>query len=371
MDRASAKPSCILVVDDDARNRALLRAHLQDHHEVVEAVDGRSAIALVEQRPVDLVLLDVMMPGMSGFDVCREIKRRAGESFLPVLLLTALSEQEDRNEGLGAGADDFLTKPVNRRELLLRVEAFLRTRTQDALIRRQVQDLAHLAALKDDLISLVVHDLRNPLAALLVLLRSIRSEITDPELRRDLEAALSAAERVGAMVEDLLEVRLVEEGRVPAHREPHSAAEIARGAIGTLESLAAERDISVMLSVEGDPVERFDPRLVRRAVENLLANAIRYSNAGGRVEVAVRRAGGWLEIEVADRGPGVSDAVRGALFEKFGTAAAARNQRRGYGLGLYLVRLVAEVHGGTASVHDREGGGAAFRMRMGESPIAV
>jgi signal transduction histidine kinase len=355
----------ILVVDDDERNRLLVRAAL-GRYDVVEAADGAAALEADERTGIDLVVLDVMMPAMSGFDVCRELRRRhEGRPFLPILLLTALNEQGERNEGLRAGADDFLSKPVDRVELALRVEAFLRTRRQDVLIRRQLDELNHLAALKDDLVSLVAHDLRSPLTAVLSILHVVREEAADSAVKDDLDAAVAAAERVRQTAEDLLEVRLLEEDRLRASRTVTSLAALAGEAARALHGAARARRITVR--VEGDATAAVDVKLLRRALENLLANAIRYGPEGEPVEVAIRRDGGAVEIDVADRGPGVPSVARGALFEKFGGVGTRRaDARRGYGLGLYLVRLVADAHGGATAVLDREGGGAVFRLRLAE-----
>src|SRR5438067_9038420 len=161
------RKGCILVVDDEARNRALMRGFLSSQWEVIEAADGVTALEMLRRTPVDLVLLDVMMPEQDGFETCRLIKSEPRDPFLPVILVTALGEQEDRNRGLEAGADDFLHKPIDRRELLLRVRSFLRLREQDRVIRAQVEELQRLQSLKDDMVSLLVHDLRNPLAGVL------------------------------------------------------------------------------------------------------------------------------------------------------------------------------------------------------------
>src|SRR5205807_2486586 len=191
----SAKDSAsILVVDDEDHNRALLRAMLGGQHRVLEAANGPAALEVLVAEQVDLVLLDVMMPGMSGYDVCEKIKQRTGEAFLPVLLVTALSEQEQKNLGLQAGADDFLTKPVDRRELLLRVRAFLRLRSQDTLIRLQLKQLAQLQNTKDEMLSLMVHDLRSPLAGIVSHLGLIIEDAPEGHLREDAQAALRSAD---------------------------------------------------------------------------------------------------------------------------------------------------------------------------------
>jgi DNA-binding response OmpR family regulator len=193
------------VVDDDARNRAVVHGMLGRLYDVVEAGNAEQALEEVRAGGVDLVLLDVMMPVVSGYELCPQLKAVRGD-FLPVLMLTALSDQEDRNRGLEAGADDFLSKPVNRRELTLRVATFLRIRAQERVIGQQLAALRELGALKDDLISLIVHDLRNPLAGILGFLEVLRAEVADAS-RDDVEAAMKVARRLSETLNDMLQVR--------------------------------------------------------------------------------------------------------------------------------------------------------------------
>src|SRR5215470_8727684 len=167
----------VLVVDDEPMNRSVIRGTLAGFCKVIEAGSGDEALQKLKERRVDLVLLDVMMPKMNGYDVCRRVKNEARD-YLPVILVTALGEQEDRNRGLEAGADDFLTKPVDRRELLLRTRAFLRLREQDTIIRRQLEQMHQLQSAKDDLVSLLVHDLRSPLAGIVAHLQLLQEELT-------------------------------------------------------------------------------------------------------------------------------------------------------------------------------------------------
>jgi signal transduction histidine kinase len=360
---AQARPT-ILVVDDDARNRELLRAYLQGDGRILEAESGPEALKLLAGEAIDLVLVDVMMPGMSGYELCREVKKKtSGEILLPILMLTALTAQESRNAGLEAGADDFLQKPVNRHELGLRVAAFLKLREQDRLIRRQVEELRQLDALKDDLVSLMVHDLRNPLASVLAQLEMLRREIPDAELREEAASAHAAAARLREIVDDILQVRLLEEGKLNLSLQSCPISDIVREAVAGVEPVAVQRGVSVALALNGGPPLPVDRKLVRRAVENILANAIKYSPRRASVEVRTRAAEGGIEVAVADRGPGIPDALKSKLFEKFGSVEMARGEaRRGYGLGLYLVRLVASAHGGRAVAQNREGGGSVFGL---------
>jgi signal transduction histidine kinase len=361
----------IAVVDDEPRNRAVISAFLESEYEIAEAGSGPAALELVERRPVDLVLLDVMMPGLSGFDVCRAIKRRAGEQFLPVVLVTALADQQDRNEGLAAGADEFLTKPVDRLELRLRVRGLLRMRRQEATIRRQLEELERLQAMKDDLVSLVVHDVRNPLAGVVGYLDLLREGLDRPEdarRRADAERALSAAQQLREMLEDVLRIRLVEEGEIPLQPVAARLGDIVREAIASVEGAARRRDVPIEADIAETAPRLLDRRLVRRAVENLISNALKYARSGTPVTVLVHEREGLAEVAVADRGPGVPDALKPALFRKFGSIEAALgHERRGIGLGLHLVGLVAAAHGGSATVSDREGGGAVFRLVLREA----
>jgi signal transduction histidine kinase len=311
------------------------------------------------------VLLDVMMPEMNGFDACREIKRRPEGLFLPVVLLTALGEQDDRNAGLEAGADDFLSKPFDRRELMLRVRTLITVRRQQRLIVEQFEALRNLDALKDDLVSLIVHDLRNPLSSIVALLGVLREEARSPDTIEDMDGAIESAGRMSEILEDLLHVRMLEDGKVPVHRELHPVRDVIREALETLTGAARERGVRLVGGGDQGAAALLDRKLVSRALWNLIANAVRYSPRGEAVEVEVRSGAGGVEIDVADRGPGIPEPVRRNLFDKFNsTEQRARGPRQGFGLGLYLVRLVATAHDGTADALPREGGGTIFRLRL-------
>jgi len=352
--------AAILVVDDEDHNRALLRAMLGGQHRVLEAANGPAALELLGAEQVDLVLLDVMMPGMSGYDVCQKIKQRVG-----VLLGTALSEQEQKNLGLQAGADDFLTKPVDRRELLLRVRAFLKLRAQDALIRQQLKQLAQLQNTKDEMLSLMVHDLRSPLAGIISHLGLILEDAPEGRLREDAQAALRGADTMRDSLEEALQIRLLEEGHLPIARAPVDLKALVRDAAATLEPTARRKRIQLSTTMDGEAVASVDGKLVRRAIENLLGNALKYTPAGKDVSVAVRHRDGTVEIEVSDRGPGIPAELKAAMFEKYGSVEAKKGgPRKGFGLGLYMVKLVADGHGGVAHVLDRDGGGAVFSIRL-------
>lgn len=356
----------ILIVDDDRANRALLRAFLGEEYELVEAPDGLAALEAFRRERVDLVLLDVLMPGLGGYEVCKQIKAETRE-FLPVILLTGLSDQSDRNAGLEAGADDFLGKPFNRRELLLRVSAFLRLRQQELQIIDQLRELTQLQALKDELFGLIVHDVRNPLTGVIGFTDLLRQALVkrDDPLARHATKALEAARRVEELLGSVLEVQLLEAGEMPVRRDAVRLSTLVQAAIEALSGVARATDVTVSFTPTDDPEVSVDPHLVRRSVENLLANAIKYSPSRAVVDVTLRQSQEEVEVLVSDQGPGVPDQLKGVIFQKFGSVEAHTGRaRRGHGLGLHLVKLVAAAHGGAVVARDGERGGTTFVMRL-------
>ncbi len=357
--------ACVLIVDDEERNRALLRMMLRDQYRTLESESGAAALELLQREHVDLVLLDVMMPGMTGYEVCKRMKEMQPQSFLPVLLITALSDQEQKNLGLQAGADDFLGKPVDRRELLLRVRSFLKLRAQDMLIRLQLKKLTELQAAKDEMLSLMVHDLRSPLSGIIAHLSMLIEELPEGESRDDARAALRGADAMQKSLEEALQIRLLEEGQLPITRSSVDLGRLLDEAVATLTAVARWKGVEVSTAVEGQAKASLDGKLVRRAIENLLGNALKYTPGGKDVSIIVRHLPDAVEVDVADRGPGIPAELKAGMFEKFGSVEAKKGgPRKGFGPGIYLVKLVAEGHAGGAQVLDREGGGAVFRVRL-------
>ena len=353
---SESKP-LVLVVDDDESIRRLVRLALSQRFRVLEAESGVEALTLVEQNDVEVVVIDVMMPGMTGLQACPQLKAKA-RGPLPVLILTALDDQANRNAGLEAGADDYLTKPIDRRELVLRVQNFVRLRRQEQLIRQQLESLSQLQALKDDLTALLVHDLRNPLTAVKSAFQLMEPQIVEAD--RDIFLlGKNALNRVMEGVSDLLKVRMLEKGQLQLERSPTDLEDLANSVVTTLRTAALDGNIDVRVQATGDVTGSVDAKLLRRALENLLINAFRHTRE--RVDVEVTGTETQLTLSVCDRGAGVPDFLKGELFDMFGSLALQKaGGRRGHGLGLYLVKLVAQAHCGGVVVTDRPGGGAAF-----------
>lgn len=361
----------LLVVDDDPRNRKLLEEYLGAAGYAVRAAeDGRSALEAVRQRVPHIVFLDVMMPDISGFDVCRALKSDPATRLAQVVLVTALDGTPHRVEGLDGGADDYIAKPVRREEFLAKVRSLLRARKLTADLERAREDLAarnrkleELEALKETLAQTLVHDLKNPLTAIVANLDLLERKTLDEDALRLVGRCRQSSMRMHRMILDLLDVAGLEEGKLLLHLETADAASIVRRAVEEAESGARRREVTIALDAREGCHARVDASVLGRVVDNLLANAVEHSGRGGRIAVAVGPCDEGILIDVADEGPGIPEEQREKVFEKFARLELRKAGLNGNrGLGLTFCRLAVEAHGGTIWVDAAPGGGALFRM---------
>ena len=360
----------VLVVDDDPRNRKLLEEYLIGAgYNVRLAEDGRSALATAAERAPDLVLLDVMMPDLSGLEVCRRLKADPSTRLAQVVLVTALDGTPHRVEGLDTGADDYISKPVRREEFMAKVRSLLRARRLLAEIEDARETLAarnakleELEALKETLTQTLVHDLKNPLAAVLGNLELMERRVDEPALNL-VRRSKAAAWRMHQMILNLLDVAALEEGKLVLHPESVDAAALAKKACHEIEGAAAQRGVRLEVAEDASsgPM-RGDALLLRRVIDNLLSNAIEHSPKEGVVSVRVTPCDEGIEISVGDQGPGVPAEHRERIFEKFQRLESRKVvPGANRGLGLTFCRLAVEAHGGTIWVDEAPGGGALFR----------
>jgi len=273
----------LLVVDDDATNRELLYDLLESQgHEILLAEDGPQALAMVSEHDPDCVLLDVMMPGMTGFEVCQALREKPETANLPVILVTALTDRANRLKGIEAGANDFLTKPLDLAETSLRVRNAIRSRRLYAILAQRNQELHELGVLRDNLTNMLVHDLKSPLAAIMGYIKLVQAtagkRLEDRE-KDFLLRSVQSGQRMLEMVTSLLDVSRLETGDLTAN--------VARVDLGALVGQAVE---AMPASIEWTPpVEpvfvQCDAELVRRVLTNLLDNASKYMRT--RITVTV------------------------------------------------------------------------------------
>lgn len=348
------------MADDEPSNRALLRQVLaRGPYRVREAEDGYAALQSAREERPDVVLLDVMMPGLDGFQVCRTLKADPDLAAVPILLVTSLDGREDRVQGVEAGADDFLVKPLDPREVLFRVRNAVRSHQLFREVQESYRRLHDLESLRDSLTHMLVHDFRSPLNSVLGYLRLLRMDagerLTEEELTF-LERATSSTELLNEMVSATLDVSRMEGDVMPLSRQRVDLADVARRASADVAGLARGHEIRLE-APPGGAQAWCDPDIVRRVLMNLLVNALKFSPSGEAVMVQVVGS----RVEVRDRGPGIPEAERERIFDKFVQLRAwEEGGRHSSGLGLTFCQMAVQAHGGRIGVHCPEGGGSTF-----------
>ncbi len=369
----------ILVVDDEPRNRVLLDAILApEGYTTVEAASGEACLRALDARPVDLVLLDVMMPGIDGVETCRRLRADPRWAELPVVFVTAYSDRDARVRAKDAGGDDFLTKPVDESELLARVRNLLRLKALRDLRERQRDDLAReLARRVDELVradrlatlgtlaSAVGHELNNLATSFLLGLDALdRAAVDGAPPPPD---ALAALRRAYAGV-TLHASQLLSLGRPGADRAALvDLGPTLDGVLDTLRSVGRLRDVRVELDLDPDlPCLLLNQTRVEQVLTNLIANAADALHETVDRERVLRLSAralpsGRVECSVRDNGPGIPAHQLARIFEPYFTT---KPPGRGTGLGLPVVRQIVESYGSELRVDTREGLGTTFTFDL-------
>ena len=356
----TVKKDKILVVDDVFDNLLVLEAVLEDKdYEIHLVEDSKIALTMVEESPPDIILLDVMMPEVDGYEFTRRIRQNPALPFIPILLLTAHYESSVV-EGLDAGADDFIRKPFDPDELHARVRSLLR-------LKHSIDERDQMANLRTDFVSRFTHDLRIPLVAsnrVLKLLLSGRFCEVSPQLQEIIDTMIGSNQDLLEMVNTLLEVYRHEAGCKTLKISPCNIQELVSEVTQELTPLAEEKGLVVNIdrgetasTIMGDRVE------LRRVLTNIIGNAIKFTDKGS-VDIHSHFTPADVTIDIQDTGPGISKQDQAILFERF---RQGKHQRSGSGLGLYLSRCIIEAHQGTIDVTSEPGQGSTFTIHL---PVA-
>jgi len=306
----------IVLADDNADMRDYLRRILERHWRVETVADGAAALAAVEREVPDLIVTDVMMPGIDGFELVNDLRRRPELASIPVIMLSARAGEEARVEGLAAGADDYLVKPFAARELVARVEAQLKTRRQQRANEEARVIAEEATRAKDEFLAMLGHELRNPLAPILTTLQVMKlraSGIFEQE-----RALIDRQVRhVVRLVDDLLEVSRIARGKISLDREPVDLGETIARAIELASPLLEQRmhhltvDVDTGLTMDGDKMR------LAQVFANLLTNAAKYTPSGGSIAVSASRVGDALRVTVKDTGIGMRREMLPIVFDLF------------------------------------------------------
>lgn len=362
----------IIVVDDLSANLRLLVELLEAAgHNVRAFLRGRQALAAAVAEPPELILLDVDMPELDGYEVCRQLKAEPRTEAIPVIFISALNQPVDKINGFAAGGVDYITKPFDVDEVRARVATHLNLQRLRLELDQRYTQLRELEELRDGLVHMIVHDLRTPLYALRFFFDLVQTADTSQPAQfvetvcGSSALALQSTNVLIDMVNSVLDVSRLEAGEPQLHVSECDLRAVIGDALLTVELPHGRRPIEVDCG-PGSLTILADTDMVRRVVQNLLANAIKFTTAEhGHVRVSASVAGGWARVEVHDNGPGIPPADQARVFEKFVQVHRGRETRsRSTGLGLAFCKLAVTAHGGRIGLDSEVGSHSTFWFEL-------
>lgn len=359
----------ILVVDDTPANLHMLADMLKRRlYRARPVPSGRLALKAAKADPPDLILLDINMPVMDGYEVCSELKKDAALAGIPVIFISAYGETTDKIRAFRAGGVDYITKPFQFEEVEARVAVHLQLRRQQRELEEVLAKQHELEGMRDTMVHMIVHDLRAPLTGIfnyLDLVREQEAGFISPESMQTLDLAMKASRWMVQMVNVLLDASKMESGQMHLRLVDCDVGDLVAEAIDGIRSLADEKNILYTRVHQHAVVDR---DIVLRVVQNLVTNAVKLTPPGDEVRVTLATRADHVRIEVRDHGPGIAAEHHPKIFEKFGQLDSnVRQTVPSSGLGLYFCKLATQAHGGHIGVDSEVGKGSVFWVEL---PVA-
>lgn len=344
----------VLVVDDNEDNRDMLSRRLKKQgYAVSVAEDGQRALNMIAAEKFDLILLDIMMPGISGLEVLKKLRETFTVADLPIIMATAKDQSEDVVAALKMGANDYVTKPLDFPVVLARVQ------TQLALKR--------LSKLKDDFLQIASHDLKNPLTVILGTVKMVQRHVPpnstmSPEAHELLSKITKRAVEMQNIIEDFLDFQALQDGRLSLLKRDINLNDIAHDAKDSNNEYAASKEMEIVLQLNPElPVIQADSARLTQVVRNFVSNAIKFGTRGSKVTIRTKSDRDSLTLEVSDTGQGLSEEDMKKVFSPYSKLTSKpTGGEKSSGLGLSIAKQMVDLHGGLIGVHNNPGGGATF-----------
>ena len=357
----------ILIVDDVVSNVLLLKILLtNEKFQVCTANNGTSCIEMTRKEHPDLILLDVMMPDMNGFDTATILKKDDSTKDIPIIFLTALNTPQDLVHGFQVGASDFLTKPFNKEELVMRVTQQISLVAAKRLIEKQNEELRATLSNRDKMYSVIAHDLRSPMASIRMVLNlvvaSASPETVGAELYTLLDQANRESEEVHDLLDNLLKWTKSQTGRLTVVKQELDLSDIIPGVVEIFETIAQTKRIKLDYQPTGGALKvEADNDMMKTVVRNFLSNAIKFSPEDSTIEIIMAQEGDFAKVSVRDHGVGIAADRLESIFHK-GETTYGTGGEEGSGLGLQLCQDFARKNGGDCTVESVEGEGSTFSV---------
>ncbi|CAD5963905.1 Adaptive-response sensory-kinase SasA [Planktothrix tepida] len=352
-----ALPPSVLIVDDEPDNFHVIEFLLyQEGYDLSFARSSTEALDYLSVKSPDVILLDMMMPQFDGIALCHQIKKNPLWCHLPIIMVTVLTAKEDLALCLDAGADDFISKPVNGIELRARIRSMLR-------MKQQYDELQALLQAREDLSNMIIHDLNNPLAGVLFSCELLKLSPLQPKQLQKVEDILRLSKRMVSLVNSLLIIAKVQTDEFVLEYEQVDLSEMGHTVVTDFEAIVAYRQIKLLYEFPEAGRQIFvDPVILHRVIDNLLSNAIKFSPVGSQVTFRISYPpDAMVKIQVIDCGSGISEESRQRIFEKYDIGTFRKGIPQ-IGLGLAFCKLAVEAHGGTISIENNAPQGSIFTV---------
>ena len=358
-----------MLVDDGITNLELLKAVLgSQDYELRPFLDGRSAIAAAEQEAPDLILLDISMPDLDGYQVCERLKANPELAGIPVIFSSARTATSDKVAAFACGGVDYIPKPIQPGEVKARVRAQLQLFHHQRSLAEKLERIRQLEETRDSLTHMIAHDMRTPIGSISLALELLHQQMPAPEdaTRRTLEILEQNAISLMRLVDQMLDISRMEAGQMPLERTTFNLTE---QIAGTVSSLAPWDSTGRIVFEPAPPVEVVADRdVIHRVLGNLVENALKFSPAREQVTLSLAERDGRGRVTVASPGEEIGAADQEKIFTKFVQLSGPR-RKVGTGLGLAFCKLAVEAHGGAIGVESEPGQGNTFWFDLPQAPV--
>lgn len=360
----------LLVVDDVQTNVLLLKALLgKEGYGILVANNGQEALEVIRNENPDLILLDVMMPGMDGFEVAERLKSEEFRCEIPIIFLTALDDTQSIVNGFKLGVGDFISKPFRKEELMVRIKHQLSLVAARRIIEEKNEELRKTIAGRDKMYSVIAHDLRSPMASMKMLLNTIMMSVEkdkiDPDIFDMLEMSNKTSEEVFSLLDNLLKWTKSQLGKLTVIPQKLDISGLADGVVEVMNSVAEVKHIKLICTDHESFFVYVDIEMIKSILRNLISNAVKFSNPDSEIKVGIKAEDGKVIVSVTDSGKGIKKEDQHKLlkdsthFTTYGT-----NSEEGSGLGLLLCRDFARKNGGELWFESEENLGSVFSFSL-------
>ncbi len=367
MNKPSQQPFSILVVDDSKDSLKVVSNFLKhEGYQIVLSLDAEDAMRILRVNDIDLILLDVIMPGTDGFEMCRQLKKDERLAEIPVVFLTAKTDTSDLVEGFRVGGVDYITKPFQREELIARINNHVALSDAKRRILHQAEQIQKINRTKDRLYSVIAHDIKTPFSNISMLISTLAEGYLEPgsdEYKEIIQNISNSSQETYALLKNLLFWTRTQTGDLEMAPESVRLNELVHNALHFFKPNASKKSITLHMDVPEDLMMRADRNMMQSILQNLVSNAIKFTDDGGDVRITARKKVNNVVIEVQDNGVGITEENMKKLFVDEGQVTTrGTNDEKGSGLGLLLVKDFVQRNNGMLELESKPDEGTTFTL---------